>query len=359
MNCPRCGNELRDDDLFCGKCGWSRKNIFYRTKTAIAKFYKKILCVFAIIIVLALLLFVGKVIYENVTDSIDNSEFRKSVLDAKVVTDYNVETFAEDMDSVEFGKYIQKSDKKYDEENEEENEEETSIENIEEKTTSNESVENEQVKEEIEKDKIKWIILEKDEKNHRALLLSKYILDMHGFNENRNDFSWETSEIRHWLNNDFYNQVFDESEKRKICEVELESIVDYGRDIKDKRKTNDKVFLLSLEEMKKYFSFTRENQYGVIFGKNATAKETDYAKHATFGYPSKAKNRFATFGLNTDKEITATWAIGNNGYWLRSPISAENKGVVYMNALGRIYYYGLYPDVHALGLRPAVWVSYK
>ena len=67
--------------------------------------------------------------------------------------------------------------------------------------------------EEIEKDKIEWIVLEKDEENHRVLLLSKYLLDSYCYNESAENVSWENCDIRKWLNEDFYNAAFDEKEK--------------------------------------------------------------------------------------------------------------------------------------------------
>lgn len=55
---------------------------------------------------------------------------------------------------------------------------------------------------------------------------------------------WEVSTIREWLNKDFYNKAFSKSEKTKICNVVLKT----GR-----RTTNDNVFILSFDEVKKYF----------------------------------------------------------------------------------------------------------
>ncbi|MGN0326645.1 MAG: DUF6273 domain-containing protein [Lachnospiraceae bacterium] len=60
---------------------------------------------------------------------------------------------------------------------------------------------------------IEWIVLA--EHDGKALLLSRYILDGGIYTENgeADVVSWENSDIRTWLNNDFYNEAFSEEEK--------------------------------------------------------------------------------------------------------------------------------------------------
>lgn len=75
----------------------------------------------------------------------------------------------------------------------------------------------------LKKTPIDWIVLEK--KEDRVLLLSKYILDSkpiktyteeelelyHG----KEIYTWRDSTLRKWLNNEFYNIVFNSKEKKK------------------------------------------------------------------------------------------------------------------------------------------------
>ena len=80
---------------------------------------------------------------------------------------------------------------------------------------------------------IEWLVLSKEE--NKMLVISRYGLEARRFDSSSNN--WKNSEIRQWLNRDFYNRAFNENEKKNI-----------------KPFDGDKVFLLSKEEAEKYFS---------------------------------------------------------------------------------------------------------
>lgn len=69
---------------------------------------------------------------------------------------------------------------------------------------------------------------------------------------NGNHTTWETSSLRKWLNEDFYNNCFTKAQKKIIqnTAVKAESNEEYGAD--GGKDTNDKIFILSLGEYKKY-----------------------------------------------------------------------------------------------------------
>ena len=69
------------------------------------------------------------------------------------------------------------------------------------------------------KEKIEWFILDKDLDSGKALLVSKYILDTSSFGTSLFSIDWENSDIRKWLNSNFYNEAFNEEEKNYILEV--------------------------------------------------------------------------------------------------------------------------------------------
>ncbi len=96
---------------------------------------------------------------------------------------------------------------------------------------------------------ITWYILaEEDDKlllcSTEALFCSKY------HSKTTDNVTWETSEIRNKLNDEFYNIAFTDAEKNRICSTTLE---DTG--------TTDKVFLLSKEEADKYMSEQLKTNY--------------------------------------------------------------------------------------------------
>ena len=61
---------------------------------------------------------------------------------------------------------------------------------------------------------IEWIVMKKE--GNQVLLLSKYVLDAKPYNKELEDVTWETSDIRQWLNNEFYTTAFNKAEKAKI-----------------------------------------------------------------------------------------------------------------------------------------------
>ena len=61
---------------------------------------------------------------------------------------------------------------------------------------------------------IEWIILSSDSDTY--LLISKYILDARPYDTSHQELKWENSELRKWLNEDFYDQAFNDEEKAYI-----------------------------------------------------------------------------------------------------------------------------------------------
>lgn len=77
---------------------------------------------------------------------------------------------------------------------------------------------------------IKWIVLKED--NTGTLVMAKLSFSWQ-FNSNNNN-RWEYSQIRNFLNNDFFNQAFSIEERKKIVNILL---TDVG--------TKDNVFILN------------------------------------------------------------------------------------------------------------------
>lgn len=84
---------------------------------------------------------------------------------------------------------------------------------------------------------IKWIVLKEDD--FSALVVSKNILFTRRFDPNYND--WNNSEIRTYLNGDFFRQAFTDEDRKSVVNTFVEG-----------RKTD--VFLLSKGEVASYMS---------------------------------------------------------------------------------------------------------
>ncbi len=103
---------------------------------------------------------------------------------------------------------------------------------------------------------IEWIVL--DEKDGARLLLSRYSLDFMSYNNENVEVTWETSDLRNWMNGYFYEEAFSKEEKKRIQTVTMENDdADGGND------TEDKVFALSLSEVEQYFG-VRDLETGEI-----------------------------------------------------------------------------------------------
>lgn len=93
---------------------------------------------------------------------------------------------------------------------------------------------------------IVWTVLDKI--GDEYLLLADVCLVALPYNESAGNTTWENCSLRKWLNADFYEYAFSDSEKNLICETDITTVSD-GYSV-----TKDKVFLLSTDEVNKYLS---------------------------------------------------------------------------------------------------------
>lgn len=105
---------------------------------------------------------------------------------------------------------------------------------------------------------IQWIVLEK--KDQKALLLSKYCLLKKAYHDAFTPVTWADCTLRKWLNHEFYHDVFTPDEKKKILTTKLRNAKNPLYETEGGDDTEDKVFLLSINEANKYFSSNEEGQ---------------------------------------------------------------------------------------------------
>ncbi len=177
------------------------------------------------------------------------------------------------------------------------------------------------------KEDIEWLVL--DVQDGKALVTSKYALDAQPYNIDRVDVTWETCTLRSWLNNDFYSEAFSNTDKSKISvtKVTAENNPEYQTEVGN--DTQDKVFLLSINEVYNYFD----------------------ANNKIICEPTKyAKDKGAYYYDEPDRDY-----YGNCHWWLRSPgESAENAAKVY--GIGLVMKYGDSVDKDSVSVRPAFWL---
>ena len=169
---------------------------------------------------------------------------------------------------------------------------------------------------------IEWIVMKNE--GNQVLLLSKYVLDAKPYNEEWEDVTWETSDIRQWLNNEFYTTAFNKAEKAKIQTslIKNENNSEYGTS--GGNDTEDKVFLLSEKEAETLFSNAEAR----------IAKATEYAPKS---------------GVYVNEEKAAWW-------WLRSPgYNGHYAAGVYDD--GWVYRSGYGVSNSGDGVRPALYLN--
>ena len=152
---------------------------------------------------------------------------------------------------------------------------------------------------------------------------NNYVLDGRYYwgdsNKNHYASNWEYSSLRAWLNNDFYNTAFSETQQNRIKEVTRENKSTY-RSTYDSSPTSDKITLLSYNDvLNTSYGFSSSNS---DYDTARQRKSTDYAQCQ---------------GCRTS---TSSW-------WLRSPYDSYNAAGVFSDGWAHNYYGG---GVHYTGL---------
>jgi hypothetical protein len=153
-------------------------------------------------------------------------------------------------------------------------------------------------------EKIEWIVLEKQD--DKLLLISRKCLDTKPINETRSDVEWNQSTLFAWLNGEFAQNAFSETELASLIEAD-----------------GVKVTVPSAEEAKKYYEYDSWR----------TAEATEQA----------IKN-----GARVQNGKTWWWLLD------KGEIASSNS-YVYFN--GTIRTDGLSVDYQSVAVRPMMWVS--
>ena len=182
---------------------------------------------------------------------------------------------------------------------------------------------------EDEKQPITWQILQKYT-DGTALVVSDKILSFAPYNNEKNAVSWEDSQIRSWLNKDFYDDAFSANDKTAIIETDVVNDDNTAYETDGGNNTKDKVFLLSLDEVKNSSYGFNENLQTDDQGR--TARPTTFVKSA-LSIP------------HADETIS---------WWLRSPGSSKSSASCVVSS-GFVTYFDV--DRMENGIRPALRVN--
>lgn len=164
---------------------------------------------------------------------------------------------------------------------------------------------------------IEWLVLEK--KNGKALLLSKYILDVGSHIDEELNISWNESKISKFLNEVFLNSAFSFANQLNILSND----------------DGDRIFLLSKDECKKYFG-------KAIISKEKEEKGLEVNKRLRSVMAKRVENDIETEYKNI--------------FWLRTK-GFDELSFMIVDKYGFIDEHG-YASYMNLGIRPAIYVTY-
>ena len=178
------------------------------------------------------------------------------------------------------------------------------------------------------KEEIEWLVLKKE--GSKSFLISLYALDCQKFNATYTDVSWETCSLRSWLNHDFLTSAFNEDEQKRILNTSVSADRNAEFESDPGHDTQDKVYLLSIQEANEYFKTDEERK----------CAPTDYAI---------AQGAWTSSEYTVNDRPTGWW-------WLRSPGSNAGSAAD-VNYDGAVYGRGVFADYDDDCVRPAMWIE--
>jgi hypothetical protein len=183
---------------------------------------------------------------------------------------------------------------------------------------------------------LEWRVLAVE--NNRALLISDKVLEERQYSTEYIDITWGRCSLRKYLNGEFYNK-FGEA-KSAIAETRNNNPNNHWYGTSGGSITTDRIFLLSLDEVFKYFGDS---------GDYTNKRRKDYeGKSRSVGHFVYDQYNNARVAKNSSG--TACW------WWLRSP-SNLSGGVAYISDDGIVDVSGANVFISSGGVRPALWLN--
>ena len=147
-----------------------------------------------------------------------------------------------------------------------------------------------------------WQVLARD--GDRLLLITNTTVGMRKYNDSENDISWQNSTLRTWLNGEFMEDAFTDSQRDMVQTTDVTC--------DDGTVVQDRCYIISADEARELFQATED------------------------------------WEINHDRTTTDNW-------WLRSSSTdSEHKDIGWMN--GSLFLDG-YTPTSTCGVRVAVWVE--
>ncbi len=173
------------------------------------------------------------------------------------------------------------------------------------------------------KEDVEWLVLAKE--GDKALVISRYALDCRQYDTSYTAVTWEICSLRKWLNGTFFNNAFSSDEQNMIQNTTVTADKNPSYSTFPGNNTTDKVFLLSITEVNKYFS-------------------SDSARQCIATAYAKAQGAYTNYSN------------GNCWWWLRSP-GIDSDHAAFVNHGGSVFDNGSSVSSSDRAVRPALWIS--
>ncbi len=185
-----------------------------------------------------------------------------------------------------------------------------------------------------------WRVL--DIQNNTALIITEDIIEQRPYHDAYKDITWADCALRKYLNGEFYDK-FNATDKSRIIPVINKNLDNQWYGSKGGADTEDSIFLLSIEEVCKYFG-------------DSTSKLYNRGKNQKYWFQRKDENNSKRIAKLLGKEWSWWW-------WLRSG-RVNLKAVYIFGTDGNIGIQGnnilkgnISDGKCTGGVRPALWLK--
>lgn len=186
-----------------------------------------------------------------------------------------------------------------------------------------------------------WRVL--DIQKDMALIITEEIIEQRPYHDVYKDITWADCALRKYLNGEFYDK-FNSVDKSRIIPVINKNLDNQWYGSKGGADTKDYIFLLSLEEVCKYFG-------------DSSLKLQNPGKNQRYWFERKDENNSKRLARLLGKEGCWWW-------WLRSPGRINVKAVYIFGTDGNIGIQGnnilkgnISDGKCTGGVRPALWLK--
>jgi hypothetical protein len=185
-----------------------------------------------------------------------------------------------------------------------------------------------------------WKVLSIEE--DKALMISETILDIRPYHLDPQEMTWEQSSLRQYLNTDFLN-TFSSNDKSYILSTHLVNTDNELFRILGGNDTDDRIFLLSIDEVNRYF-----------------VNESERTEPLSPQAESKLKQVYKALYPDDYDDLIATLLANHNSWrwWLRSPGKSSGTAAT-VTFEGEVNVSGDDISLEYGGVRPAFYFDLK